>query len=94
MTGEMTSAIAFVDACAPRKQKRNQNTLDESDFVRDVDNRDYHQQSHCEIAGGKRIYRHLSGSSQTSLHNLQELLQFRVLCLGFFQDGNVGVGVC
>jgi hypothetical protein len=36
---DKTSAIALVDACAPRKQKRSQNNLDESDFVRDVDNR-------------------------------------------------------
>ena len=40
--------------------KKEPNTLDEADFVRDVANRDYHYQSHPEIGGAKRIYQHLS----------------------------------
>ena len=43
------SAIALVDACAPRKQKRNPNNLDEADFVRDGDNPCY-QHLFCRIA--------------------------------------------
>jgi len=31
--------------------ERNKNTLDEADFVRDVENRDYHHLSQFEIAG-------------------------------------------
>jgi hypothetical protein len=58
-----------------------------------VDSRDYRQLTHFEIADAKRIYRHLFGSSQTSLHNFQKLQEFGVLGFGFFQDGNVGVGV-
>jgi hypothetical protein len=52
---------------------------------------DYRQLTHSDIADAKRIYRHLFGSSQTSLHNFQKLQEFGVLGFGFFQDGNVGV---
>jgi len=51
-----------------------------------VVNRDYHQQSHCEIGGDKRIYQHLSGSVPT-YRQLRELLLFRVLRLASFRIG-------
>ena len=53
---------AAVGVCA-KEIKPELNTLDEADFVRDVANRDYHQLSHFEIAGAKRIYQHLIGGS-------------------------------
>jgi hypothetical protein len=37
------NAAALMQRCAQRKQKRNQNTLDAADFVRDVDKSGYHQ---------------------------------------------------
>src|SRR6202040_537550 len=51
-----------------------------------------HHLSQSEIAGDKRISRHLSG---LILHrfNSNDLLQLRVLRLGLLQDGDVGVGV-
>ena len=49
---------ATVGVCA-EGIKKDLNTLDEADFVRDVDNRDYHHLSQNEIGGGKRIYQHL-----------------------------------
>ena len=48
------SAIALVDACAPRKQKRNPNNLDEADFVRDGDKRIYRQLSRIVIRLGRQ----------------------------------------
>ena len=54
------SAITRTQKCAPRKQKRNQNTLDEAVFVRDVDKSRYHQLSHNEIAGNYAYSRQLS----------------------------------
>jgi hypothetical protein len=47
--------------CA-KEIKKELNTLDEADFVRDVANRDYHYLSQVEIDGAKRIYQHLSKS--------------------------------
>ena len=43
-----------------RNKKQELNTLDETDFVRDVENRDYHYVSHFEIGSDKRISQHLS----------------------------------
>jgi hypothetical protein len=40
----------------PKGIKKELNTLDGADFVRDVANRDYHYLSRFEIAGAKRIY--------------------------------------
>jgi len=42
-----------VGVCA-KEIKKELNTLDEADFVRDVANRDYHYLSQSEIRGGKR----------------------------------------
>ena len=50
---------AIVGVCA-KGTKKELNTLDEADFVRDVANRDYHYLSQSEIAGAKRISQHLS----------------------------------
>ena len=49
---------ANVEVCA-KGTKKESNTLDGADFVRDVANRDYHQLSRFEIGGAKRIYQHL-----------------------------------
>jgi hypothetical protein len=48
--------------CVQRKQKRDQNTLDEAAFVRDVDKSAYHHLSQNEIAGGNPCSEHLSES--------------------------------
>ena len=45
---------AIVGVCA-KGTKKELNTLDEADFVRDVANRDYHYLYRFEIAGAKRI---------------------------------------
>jgi hypothetical protein len=50
---------AAAGVCA-KEIKKELNTLDEADFVRDVDNRDSHYQYHFEIVGAKGISQHLS----------------------------------
>jgi hypothetical protein len=56
--------------------KKELNTLDEADFVRDVDNRAYHH------LGGKRISQQSSGSGQLFIGNLQELRISALACFG------------
>ena len=53
-----TAGLRNVGVCA-KGTKKESNTLDVADFVRDVANRDYHYLSQSEIAGAKRIYQHL-----------------------------------
>ena len=61
--------------------KKELNTLDEADFVRDVENRDYHYLSQCEIAGA--IEEWLLKNSLTG--NLQKLDRVRKLYKRFFR---------
>ena len=58
---EKQRGCTTVGVCA-KGIKKELNTLDKADFVRDVENRDYHYLSHFEIAGDKGISRHLSAS--------------------------------
>src|SRR4029077_12878272 len=51
---------AAVGVCA-KEIKPELNTLDEADFVRDVDKSAYHHLSRFEIGGDDPCYRHLSG---------------------------------
>ena len=51
-------------------------------------NNDYHHQSQFEIAGGKRISRHLFGSVALEAQVLTVIAA--VLGFGLLQDGNVG----
>ena len=63
--GPRNNGAAQLWECVRKEQKKELNTLDEADFVRDVENRDYHYLSHFEIAGAKRIYQHLLGAVET-----------------------------
>ena len=65
-----TAGLRNAGVCA-KGTKKESNTLDAADLVRDVANRDYHSLSHLEIRGAKRISRHLSGQNRPShLQNL------------------------
>jgi hypothetical protein len=57
-------------------------------FRINVENRDYHYLSQSEIAGAKRISRHLFGSVALEAQVLTVIAA--VLGFGLFQDGNVG----
>jgi hypothetical protein len=56
--------------------KKELNTLDEADLVRDVANRDYHHLSRFEIAGGRGLNPNRSGSHnpENSSYLLDSLL--------------------
>jgi hypothetical protein len=64
--GRKQRGCTTVGVC-PKGIKKELNTLDGADFVRDVGNRDYHHLSHSEIGGGKRIYQHLSEPKRTAV---------------------------
>ena len=55
---------AAVGVCA-KEIKPELNTLDEADFVRDVDKSSYHQQSQTEIGSDNPCSRQLSGIAQS-----------------------------
>jgi hypothetical protein len=58
--GRKQRGCTTVGVC-PKGIKKELNTLDGADFVRDVANRDYHYLSRLQIDGGKRISQYLSG---------------------------------
>jgi hypothetical protein len=60
---EKTAGLRKCVSVCERNKKQELNTLDETDFVRDVENRDYHYLSHFEIDGAKRIYQQLEGGN-------------------------------
>ena len=61
-----TAGLRNAGVCAEGTKKES-NTLDVADFVRDVANRVYHYVSRFEIGGAKRISRHLSGRNVLAL---------------------------
>ena len=74
------------ETCARNHKSKKPKSLDTTDVVRDVVKRPVHQQQGC-------LLQSRSSTVQGSRRRTVGWLQLRVLCLGFAQDGDVGVGV-
>ena len=84
-----TAGLRNAGVCA-KGTKKESNTLDAADLVRDVENRDYHYLSHFEIRGAKRIYQQLSRSSQYMSATFRNYCSFAYSDLAWCRMGMSG----